>query len=75
MYVYKRAQSNTAGPLGKNIVYLKLYPSVEQCQSAGLMNERIEQIRELIRLRDGIDQLEVLSMSEVEDILTFLCVS
>ena len=73
--MYKRSQSNTIGPMGKNIAYLKVCPLAEQCHSASLMGVRVEQIRELIRLREGIDRQDVLSESDLEDILHFLCIS
>ena len=73
--MYLKAQSNTTGPLGKNIAYLKVCPPVDQCHPARRVDARISQIRELIRLRDGIDQLDVLNRNEVQEILDFLCVS
>ena len=73
--MYMRAQSSTTGPIGKNIAYQKICPDVDQCHSASLLNERIEQIHEILRLRDGIDHLDVLNESELEEILKFLCVS
>ena len=74
-YLYMKAQSNTIGPLGKNIAYLKICPSVDQSHPVQSLDSRISQIRELIRLRDGIDQLDVLNRNELQDILEFLCVS
>ena len=74
-YIYKRAEYNTIGPMGKNIAYLKVCPPVDQGHPASLVDSRISQIRELIRLRDGLDQLDVLDDTEIRDILDFVCVS
>ena len=74
-YLYKRAECNTIGPMGKNIAYLKVCPVVDQGHTASLMDARINQIRELIRLRDGLDQLDVLNEVEIQEILVFVCVS
>ena len=74
-YIYNRAECNTVGPMGKNIAYLKVCPSVDQDHPANLMDARIKQIRELIRLRDGFDQLDVLNEAEIQGILEFVCVS
>ena len=61
--------------MGKNIAYLKVCPLGDQGHPASLVDSRISQIRELIRLRDGLDQLDVLDDTEIRDILDFVCVS
>ena len=74
-YIMMRAQFNTIGPIGKNIAYVKVCPLVDRRCHEDLMEARISQIRELIRLRDGFDQLEVLNQDELHDILMYVCVS
>ena len=74
-HIMMRAQFNTIGPIGKNVAYVKVCPLVDQGRNADLMEARISQIRELIRLRDGFDQLEVLNQDELQEILLYVCVS
>ena len=50
-------------------------PLVDQGHPASLVDTRISQIHELIRLRDGLDQLDVLDDTEIRVILDFVCVS
>ena len=75
LYVIMRAQSNTIGPLGKNIAYLKTGPPVDLTRPASRMSAdaKIAHIRELMRMRDGLDQQDVLSSSDIADILEWLC--
>ena len=73
-YMYMRAQHNVTGPMGKNIAYLKIYPLDDQGHSAEEMDSRITQIRELIRVRDGFDHLDVLNATEIQEILDLVCV-
>ena len=61
--------------MGKNIAYLKLCPVVDQRHPASLLDSRVNQIRELIRLRDGVDQLDTLSAQELGEILEYICIS
>ena len=74
-YVIMRAQNNTIGPLGRNIAYLKTSPPVDLNHPASQMSAdaKIDHIRELIRMRDGLDQQDVLSSSDIADILEWLC--
>ena len=72
-YIIKRAHTNTIGPLGKNIVYLNVFSSVDRDSPVSISSSRIDQIRELIRARDGLDQLNVLNRDEINDILNYLC--
>ena len=60
---------------GENIAYLKVCPLVDQGHPSSVVDARISQIRELIRLRDGLDQLDVLSETELQDILEYVCIS
>ena len=68
-YIYNRAESNTTGPLGKNITYLKVCPLDDRSHHAELISARITHIREIIRVRDGFDHLDVLNNEELNDIL------
>ena len=61
--------------MGKNIAYLKLCPVVDQRHPVSLLDSRVNQIRELIRLRDGVDQLDTLSAQELGEILEYICIS
>ena len=70
-YLIMRAQSNVIGPLGKNIAYLKISPAVDLIHPAS----QIAHIQELIRMRDGLDQLDVLSQDEIKEILEWSCTS
>ena len=74
-YIYLRAQRNTIGPLGKNITYLKVCPTDDRGHSVDLFESRIAHIRELVRIRDGLDQLDTLNAAELEDILEYVCIS
>ena len=76
-YVTLRAQSNVTGSLGKNNAYLRISPPVDPADPARRMDvdAKIAHIRELIRLRDGLDQLDVLSYDQINDILVYLCTS
>ena len=68
-----RARFTTIGNMGKNIAYLKLCPLVDRDHSSDHLDSRINQIRELIRLRDGLDQQDVLHVTELQEILEYLC--
>ena len=70
-----RAKTNTVGIMGKNFAYLKLMPKSDQTDSArqSLIDARIAQISELIRLRDGSDQVDILDQDELQDILAYIC--
>ena len=68
-----RAEVSTVGPLGKNIALLKICPSVDQGDPAVGVSARIALIRELIQLRDGLDQLDVLDRGELQEILKYAC--
>ena len=72
-YIINRAHTNTVGPLGKNILYLKMYSVADRDRSVAIESSRIDQIRELIRARDGLDQLSVLNSEEIQDILDYVC--
>ena len=72
-YIVMRAQRSTVGPLGKNIALLKTCPPVDQGDPTGPLDSRIAQIRELIRLRDGSDRLDVLNMEEIQEMLVYNC--
>ena len=72
-YVINRAHTNTVGPLGKNILYLKTHSKADRDRSVPLESSRIDQIRELIRARDGLDQLSVLNREEIQVILDYVC--
>ena len=74
-FLYTRAQHNTIGPLGKNITYLKVCTPFDHGRPSDMLDSRITQIRELIRLRDGFDQLDVLNEQEVNEILEYVCIS
>ena len=74
-FLYKRAEYNTIGPLGKNITYLRVCPPVDQGHPSDLLDARITHIRELIRMRDGFDQTDVLNQEELHDILEYVCIS
>ena len=72
-YIAMRAEVSTVGPLGKNIALLKICPSVDQGDPAVGVSARIALIRELIQLRDGLDQLDVLDRGELQEILKYAC--
>ena len=72
-YVINRAHTNTVGPLGKDILYLKTHSTADRDRSVPFESSRIDQIRELIRARDGLDQLSVLNREEIQDILDYVC--
>ena len=74
-YIVRRAHISTIGPLGKNIAFLKLCHTVGQDYPADWMSARISHIRDLIRLRDGIDQLDVLNHDQLQEILVYACTS
>ena len=61
--------------MGKNFAYLKLMPKADRTDSArqSLIDARIAQISELIRLRDGSDQVDILDQDELQDILAYIC--
>ena len=71
-YIITRAHTNTTGPMGKNIVYLKVYSSGDRDPSVSLASSRIIHIRELIRTRDGLDHLGVLNRQELQDIIDYV---
>ena len=71
-YIINRAHTNTVGQLGKNILYLKMYSVADRDRSVAIESSRIDQIRELIRARDGLDQLSVLNSEEIQDILDYV---
>ena len=73
--MWLRAQNNVIGPLGKNCAYLKISPSAGPALAANRVSvaSRISHIHELIRLRDGLDQLDVLSQEELDEMLVYLC--
>ena len=74
-YIATRAQTNTFGAMGRNFAYLKLISKSDQIDSAKqtYIDARIAQISELIRLRDGSDQIDVLDQDELQDILVHVC--
>ena len=74
-YIIMRAQSNVIGPLGKNYAHLKISPAVDLTHPASRIGSdpKIAHIHELIRMRDGLDQLDVLSHDEIVEILGWLC--
>ena len=79
-YIMMRAQTNVIGTLGKNHAYLKISPAVGPAHPASRMQDvdmdaKIAHIHELIRMRDGLEQLDVLSQDELQDILQWLCTS
>ena len=74
-FIATRAQTNTLGTMGKNFVYLKVMPKSDQADSdkQSLIDARISQINELIRLRDGSDQVDILDQDDLQEILVYLC--
>ena len=76
-YIMMRAQSNVIGPIGRNNVYLKISSPVDLTHPASRMrtDAKIAHIHELIRMRDGLDQQDVLSSDEIADLLKWLCTS
>ena len=74
-YIATKAKTHTSGVLDRNLVYLKLYPN------SGSIDHRLEsdktlrvsQINQLIRTRDGLDQVDMLSSEEIQDMLIYVC--
>ena len=74
-FVATRAQGNTTGIMGRNFAYLKVYSLSDRAHPSARMNtgERVNQIHEIIRVRDGFDQQNILSQDELNEILNVLC--
>ena len=74
-YITTRAQLYTYGPIGKNFVYLRNNRSGDQIPSEDQLriDAKIEQIRELIRVREGSDHIELLDSDQCDDILIHIC--
>ena len=52
---------------------LKTHSTADRDRYVPLKSSPIDQIRELIRARDGLDQLSVLNREEIQDILDYVC--
>ena len=74
-YITTRAQLYTYGPIGKNLVYLRNRRSGDRIPSGDQLriDAKIEQIRELIRVREGSDHIELLDSDQCNDILIHIC--
>ena len=76
-YITTRAKYNTCGSLGKNLLYIKInnkgheIPPVQENK----IDLRVAQIKEVLRVRDGSDYLDMFDQDQVNDILNYLCTS
>ena len=74
-YIAKRAQFNTYGPIGQNLLYIKMNQSCDHIPPAiqSQIDVRVHQICELIRVRDGCDHIDFLNLDDIKDALAYLC--
>ena len=74
-YIAKRAKFNTYGPIGQNLLYIKMNQSCDHIPPAiqSQIDVRVHQICELIRVRDGCDHIDFLNLDDIKDALAYLC--
>ena len=76
-YIFAKASQNSSGPLGKNRIYARNLCSADSARGGheadNEIHARSAQIRELLRVRDGLDRQHVLDFDEVREIFEYVC--
>ena len=80
-YLARRALSSTTGNLGKNVVHVIRTYGVHNIASDSITisnledheKQRIDQIQELLQIREDHHSLQAFEISEINDMLTYLC--
>ena len=76
-YIFAKASQNATGPLGRNRIYARSLCSDDSARGGreadNEIGARTAQIRELLRVRDGLDRQHILDFNEVREIFEYVC--